>query len=158
MHFTEANDIPTNHHSKNQTSTMKMQRTCAIVGNGGILINSSCGEQINQHNMVIRSNLPTIEGFEPDVGDRVSVTSMNLVMLQAIVKEINHSKSTGRQAIKATRIQRLRHLNNTILWFPLNITAESDHLLTTLAKYCKESDILVQLAYSPISIRPATRR
>ena len=156
MCFTREKDAINNHHAKNQTSSIQLQRTCAIVGNSGILLNSSCREQINQNDMVIRSNLPIVKGFESDVGDRTSITSMNLVTLKKVVKEFNHSKSD--RGHDSTRIQRLKHLNNTLVWFPLDLTVEAKQLLTTLARYCEENGISVQFAYSLNPIRPVTRR
>ena len=156
MSFKRENNTLNNHHHQNRTSTIQLQRTCAIVGNSGILLNSSCGERINQHDMVIRSNLPIVKGYEPDIGDRTSITSMNLVTLNKVVEEFNCSKSN--KGHDSTRIQRLKHLNNTIVWYPLDLTEEAKQLLTTLARYCEENNISVQFAYSSNPIRPVTRR
>ncbi|KAJ8344094.1 hypothetical protein SKAU_G00314230 [Synaphobranchus kaupii] len=59
-------------------SPMKDQhhQRCAIVGNSGILLNSSCGRQIDAHDFVIRCNLAPVEEFAVDVGRRTSLGSV----------------------------------------------------------------------------------
>ncbi|XP_078595959.1 CMP-N-acetylneuraminate-poly-alpha-2,8-sialyltransferase-like [Branchiostoma floridae x Branchiostoma japonicum] len=52
-------------------------KTCAVVGNSGIVLNSSCGQEIDSMDFVIRCNLPQIEGYERDVGSKANLTTMN---------------------------------------------------------------------------------
>ena len=47
--------------------------TCAVVGSGGSLHGSGCGNDINRHDMIIRMNEPVLAGFEADVGNRSMV-------------------------------------------------------------------------------------
>ncbi|PKK17476.1 alpha-2,8-sialyltransferase 8E [Columba livia] len=51
-------------------------KTCAVVGNGGILRNSSCGSKIDGHEFVIRFNLPSVD-FPEDVGKKSSIVTVN---------------------------------------------------------------------------------
>uniref|UniRef100_A0AAY4C2S0 ST8 alpha-N-acetyl-neuraminide alpha-2,8-sialyltransferase 6 n=2 Tax=Denticeps clupeoides TaxID=299321 RepID=A0AAY4C2S0_9TELE len=51
--------------------------TCAVVGNGGILANSSCGHKIDSAKFVFRCNLPPMNGFEKDVGNRTDLVTVN---------------------------------------------------------------------------------
>ncbi|XP_065714781.1 alpha-2,8-sialyltransferase 8E-like [Patagioenas fasciata] len=51
-------------------------KTCAVVGNGGILRNSSCGSKIDGHEFVIRFNLPSVD-FPEDVGRKSSIVTVN---------------------------------------------------------------------------------
>lgn len=45
-----------------------------MVGNAGILTNSSLGAEIDAHSVVIRMNAALTEGFERDVGGKTSLT------------------------------------------------------------------------------------
>ncbi|XP_009681502.1 alpha-2,8-sialyltransferase 8E-like [Struthio camelus] len=56
-------------------------KTCAVVGNGGILRNSSCGSEIDEHQFVIRFNLPSMD-FPEDVGRKSSIVTVNPSILQ----------------------------------------------------------------------------
>ncbi|XP_053933997.1 alpha-2,8-sialyltransferase 8E-like [Cuculus canorus] len=53
-----------------------LYKTCAVVGNGGILRNSSCGSQIDGYQFVIRFNLPSAD-FPEDVGRKSSIVTVN---------------------------------------------------------------------------------
>ncbi|KAF1380191.1 hypothetical protein PFLUV_G00184220 [Perca fluviatilis] len=45
---------------------------CAVVGNGGILRGSRQGRNIDSHDLVFRMNGAVIQGFEEDVGTKIS--------------------------------------------------------------------------------------
>ncbi|XP_007896374.1 alpha-2,8-sialyltransferase 8F [Callorhinchus milii] len=62
-----------------QTEPFKVpiSKRCAVVGNGGILTNSSCGEEIDQADFVFRCNLAPIIGREDDVGSKTDLVTAN---------------------------------------------------------------------------------
>eukprot|EP00058_Branchiostoma_floridae_P016620 XP_002602108.1 hypothetical protein BRAFLDRAFT_98957 [Branchiostoma floridae] len=59
------------------SNVVRHQKTCALVGNSGILLGSDCGSEIDSKDYVVRMNLPLVRGFEKDVGKRTSMTIMN---------------------------------------------------------------------------------
>ncbi|KAI3461300.1 hypothetical protein Pfo_017963 [Paulownia fortunei] len=52
-------------------------KTCAVVGNSGILLKSGYGKLIDSHEAVIRLNNARITSFERDVGAKTSISFVN---------------------------------------------------------------------------------
>ncbi|XP_064933290.1 alpha-2,8-sialyltransferase 8E isoform X2 [Columba livia] len=73
-------------------------KTCAVVGNGGILRNSSCGSKIDGHEFVIRFNLPSVD-FPEDVGKKSSIVTVN----PSILHKRCHSLQQMQQLLKIRR-------------------------------------------------------
>ncbi|KAM4741964.1 CMP-N-acetylneuraminate-beta-galactosamide-alpha-2,3-sialyltransferase 4 isoform 1-T3 [Anableps anableps] len=48
-------------------------RTCAIIGNGFVIKNSSLGSIINKYDVVIRLNDAPVRGYEEDVGNKTTM-------------------------------------------------------------------------------------
>ncbi|XP_028287013.1 alpha-2,8-sialyltransferase 8B isoform X1 [Parambassis ranga] len=95
-------------------SPMKNQhhRRCAIVGNSGILLNSSCGPEIDSHDFVIRCNLAPVEEYSQDVGFRTNLVTMNPSVVQRAFQDLVSEEW------KERFLQRLRSLSGSVLWIP----------------------------------------
>ncbi|XP_041638505.1 alpha-2,8-sialyltransferase 8E-like [Cheilinus undulatus] len=82
--------------------------TCAVVGNGGILEDSRCGQKIDSAQFVIRCNLPPLEdGYEKDVGTKTSLVTAN----PSIFEERYESLMTLRRPF----MEKLRTYGNALL-------------------------------------------
>ncbi|KAK5867436.1 hypothetical protein PBY51_011928 [Eleginops maclovinus] len=95
-------------------SPMKNQhhRRCAIVGNSGILLNSSCGPDIDSHDFVIRCNLAPVDQYSQDVGWRTNLVTMNPSVVQRAFQDLVSDEWRDRF------LQRLQSLSGSVLWIP----------------------------------------
>ncbi|KAM9572447.1 alpha-2,8-sialyltransferase 8B-like isoform 3-T3 [Salvelinus alpinus] len=95
-------------------SPMKNQhhRRCAIIGNSGILLNSSCGPEIDSYDFVIRCNLAPVEEYAGDVGQRTNLVTMNPSVVQRAFQDLASEEWRERF------LQRLRSLSGSVLWIP----------------------------------------
>ncbi|XP_066286301.1 alpha-2,8-sialyltransferase 8B-like [Branchiostoma lanceolatum] len=82
--------------------------TCALVGNSGILLNSSCGEKIDSNDFVIRFNLGPLQDYSKDVGRNVNMTVINNLLLGKLFPMLRENKSSE-------IVNLLRPFNNSIL-------------------------------------------
>ncbi|KAI8492915.1 hypothetical protein Bbelb_295120 [Branchiostoma belcheri] len=93
-------------------------RSCAVVGNSGILLDSHCGPQIDSADFVFRSNLPDLEGFENDVGTKSNFTTMN----QPVLPHEYNGYLTN-TTIQEKFVKRLRLIHDQILHIPAMVTS-----------------------------------
>lgn len=89
----------------------KTLHTCAVVGNGGILANSSCGEMIDSAEFVIRCNLPPLSnGYEKHVGIKTNLVTANPSILM--------EKFGGLMGRRRTFVESLRSYGDSLLLLP----------------------------------------
>ncbi|XP_074512406.1 alpha-2,8-sialyltransferase 8E-like [Sebastes fasciatus] len=85
--------------------------TCAVVGNGGILTNSSCGKMIDSAQFVIRCNLPPLEnGYEKHVGIKTDLVTANPTILV--------NKFGSLMGRRRPFVESLRRYGNSLLLLP----------------------------------------
>eukprot|EP00058_Branchiostoma_floridae_P026855 XP_002612346.1 hypothetical protein BRAFLDRAFT_80019 [Branchiostoma floridae] len=100
--FTLRNSHPRRPRPCNVVHTpIKHYRTCAVVGNGGILLHSGCGAEIDAHEFVVRSNLPPVHKYRNDVGSRTDLTIVNVKRLVQIADDLQSFNATLRKAMLA---------------------------------------------------------
>ncbi|XP_036400141.1 alpha-2,8-sialyltransferase 8B-like [Megalops cyprinoides] len=136
-----------------EVSPMKNQhhRHCAIVGNSGILLNSSCGREIDSHDFVIRCNLAPVEEFAADVGRRTSLVTMNPSVVQRAFQDL--SSEVWRERF----LQRLRGLNGSVLWIPAFMAKGGEERVEWAVRLILQHTINVRAAFPSLRLLHAVR-
>ncbi|XP_028562233.2 alpha-2,8-sialyltransferase 8B [Podarcis muralis] len=136
-----------------RTSPLKGKhfRTCAIVGNSGILLNSSCGEEIDAHNFVIRCNLAPVQEYTRDVGTKTDLVTMNPSVIQRAFEDLVND--TWREKL----LQRLHSLNGSILWIPAFMAKGGKERVEWVNELILKHRINVRTAYPSLRLLHAVR-
>uniref|UniRef100_A0A3B5AVX5 Alpha-2,8-sialyltransferase 8F-like n=1 Tax=Stegastes partitus TaxID=144197 RepID=A0A3B5AVX5_9TELE len=106
--------------AKKNPFSNKTWDTCAVVGNGGILTNSSCGNVIDSAQFVIRCNLPPVDnGYGKHVGVKTDLVTANPSIFTQ-----NYEALTGR---RRPFVKRLHTYGNSLLLLPaFSYTSDTD--------------------------------
>ncbi|XP_048337957.1 alpha-2,8-sialyltransferase 8B isoform X2 [Sphaerodactylus townsendi] len=136
-----------------RTSPLKGKhfRTCAIVGNSGILLNSACGEEIDAHSFVIRCNLAPVQEYTQDVGSKTDLVTMNPSVIQRAFEDLVND--TWREKL----LQRLQGLNGSILWIPAFMAKGGKERVEWVNELILKHRINVRTAYPSLRLLHAVR-
>lgn len=129
----------------------KTFKTCAVVGNSGILLKSGCGKEIDNHSFVIRCNLAPLEGFADDVGLRSDFTTMNPSVIQRVYGGLREETQ------QENLIQRLRQLNDSVLWIPAFMVKGGMKHVDTVNELILKHKLKVRTAYPSLRLIHAVR-
>ncbi|XP_072043429.1 CMP-N-acetylneuraminate-poly-alpha-2,8-sialyltransferase-like [Amphiura filiformis] len=137
-----------------QFSSVFNHKSCAVVGNSGILLNSNCGRDIDAHDFVIRANLKPIQNYTRDVGTKCNLTAFNYETQKDLYKYVSLAGPGNKD--HQTFVERLRYLNDSLLWFPKSTKKKYvREELKKIAHSIREKNKLpVRMAYSfkPVSL------
>ncbi|XP_038064256.1 CMP-N-acetylneuraminate-poly-alpha-2,8-sialyltransferase-like [Patiria miniata] len=130
------------------------QERCAVVGNGGILSGSGCGEAIDDHDFILRANLAPLEGYEADVGHHTDLTAINWETLNRLHSSVVQSGTSNLD--NRILLERIKKLHKSILWYPKSLhklyQREMLRKLTATLKDNKFMDIQLAFGWKAISI------
>ncbi|CAH1264739.1 ST8SIA4 [Branchiostoma lanceolatum] len=121
-------------------------RSCAVVGNSGILLGSRCGRQIDSADFVFRCNLPFIEGFENDVGTKSNFTTMNPSVLS---HDYEIEGDTTNAALRETFLKRLRLIQDQVLHIPAFVSPKGYRNVEATNKMILQYHFPIKVSYAP---------
>ncbi|XP_072174507.1 alpha-2,8-sialyltransferase 8B-like [Diadema setosum] len=140
----------------NQTTRMNERRTCAVIGNSGVLIDSNCGHLIDSSDLVIRMNMALFgREFAPDVGSKVSLMTLNSEQYRNLTnctQNYGDINIDGLPSLCRELLTSLSRMNGSILWYIGNVTHNYE-LKTVLAALRHLYNLHFGFAYSPAEIK-----
>ncbi|XP_072175563.1 alpha-2,8-sialyltransferase 8B-like [Diadema setosum] len=130
--------------SRHRTRSIPMKHSCAVVGNGGVLLGSGCGEFIDSFDFVIRMNLAPYGGeFSRDVGSTLHLMTINVQQLDALIACTNKPPATDGEIANdencSSLLQRLRGVDGRILWlWQVDFPSTGLALYTAATQFCRQ--------------------
>ncbi|NXK81074.1 SIA8D sialyltransferase, partial [Amazona guildingii] len=136
-----------------EVSPMKNRRfkTCAVVGNSGILLDSGCGREIDSHDFVIRCNLAPVVEFAADVGTKSDFITMNPSVVQRAFGGFQNE--TDREKF----VHRLSMLNESVLWIPAFMVKGGEKHVEWVNALILKNKLKVRTAYPSLRLIHAVR-
>ncbi|KAF6357612.1 CMP-N-acetylneuraminate-poly-alpha-2,8-sialyltransferase [Rhinolophus sinicus] len=136
-----------------EVSPMKNRRfkTCAVVGNSGILLDSECGKEIDSHNFVIRCNLAPVVEFAADVGTKSDFITMNPSVVQRAFGGFRNESDRERF------VHRLSMLNDSVLWIPAFMVKGGEKHVEWVNALILKNKLKVRTAYPSLRLIHAVR-
>ncbi|XP_078684569.1 alpha-N-acetylneuraminide alpha-2,8-sialyltransferase-like [Branchiostoma floridae x Branchiostoma belcheri] len=127
------------------STPIKQYRTCAVVGNGGILLGSGCGAEIDAHDFVVRSNLPPTLPYRRDVGIRTNFTAVNY---ERLIQVRDQLKSTNPRVLDDV-FTRFRISPGMVFAYGLSLNDErNQRRMTGTARTVRERGLPVTFAFA----------
>ena len=111
-------------------------KTCAVVGNSGVTLLKEYGEEIDNHDAVIRINMAPIRGFEKYVGKRTTFDVVNSHNVREILQGLRRWRPANEGETKLVLFETASHFARYHLCQPL------------LKKYGAENAILLNPLFS----------
>uniref|UniRef100_A0A8I5N5F0 CMP-N-acetylneuraminate-poly-alpha-2,8-sialyltransferase n=1 Tax=Papio anubis TaxID=9555 RepID=A0A8I5N5F0_PAPAN len=136
-----------------EVSPMKNRRfkTCAVVGNSGILLDSECGKEIDSHNFVIRCNLAPVVEFAADVGTKSDFITMNPSVVQRAFGGFRNESD------REKFVHRLSMLNDSVLWIPAFMVKGGEKHVEWVNALILKNKLKVRTAYPSLRLIHAVR-
>ena len=146
-------------------------KSCALVGNSGILLNSQCGEVIDEADVIIRMNLAFFgHEYSSAVGSRVSFMTINSLQIKELVscfeKVANNETKKGTISKYLAKLQprcnslidRLRLLKSDHVIMPARGQGYVPQLVDMLPFLRKQFNINFRVSYNPKDLITVSKR